>query len=185
MLTVYKGRPENTDGRFEREIRTYDFLDENNIIYDRVDHEPAMSDDVYAEMDASLVSTACKNLFLVNRQETEFHLLMMPRKKDFRTKYLKSALGLAHLSFAKEEQMEKYLGVKPGSVSIMCLLNDPECKVDLIIDNDVLKGETVRFHPCINTSSIRVSTEDFKNIIIPELKHEPTYIDIPWQVEEK
>ena len=63
----------------------------------------------------------------------------------------------------------------------MCLLRDKECKVDLIIDNDVLAGDTVRFHPCINTSSIRVSTDDFKNIIIPGLKHEPVFINIPWQ----
>lgn len=179
MLTVYHGRPDDLTNRIDAEIATYDFLDNLNIEYDRVDHEPAMSDDVYAMMDVSLVSTACKNLFLVNRAGTEFHLLMMPRKKDFRTKYLKQALGLSHLSFAKEEQMIQYLGVKPGSVSIMCLLKDPDCNIDLIIDEDVIAGETVRFHPCINTSSIRVRTDDFLNSIIPGLKHEPKYITIP------
>ena len=179
MLEVFHGRPESDEGRIDNEIATYDFLDRLNISYDRVDHEPAMSDDVYALMDSSLTSTACKNLFLVNRQETNFYLLMMPRNKDFRTRFLKEQLGLSHLSFAKEELMVKHLGVHPGSVSIMCLMNDKDNKIQLIIDKDVLAGETVRFHPCINTSSIRVSTQTFKEIIIPELKHEPVFIDIP------
>lgn len=183
MLTIYNGRPENCSDRIPEEIRTYDFLDKYEINYDRVDHEATVSDDIYAVMDRTLVSTACKNLFLVNRAETEFYLLMMPRNKDFRTRYLKSELGLSHLSFAKEDKMVEHLGVRPGSVSIMCLLKDTENKIHLIIDNDVLAGDTVRFHPCINTSSIRVSTEDFKNIIIPELKHEPVFINIPWQEE--
>lgn len=179
LLTVYHGRPEDLSGRIPAEVATYDFLDKLNIEYDRVDHEPAMSDDIYAKMDSSLVSTACKNLFLVNRQGTKFYLLMMPRNKDFRTRFLKEQLGLAHLSFAKEEQMVEYLGVHPGSVSIMCLLKDIDAKVELIIDKDVFSGDTVRFHPCINTSSIRISTKDFTNIVIPALNHEPTLINIP------
>lgn len=176
---IFHGRPEDISNRIDSEVATYNFLDSLCIKYDRVDHEPAMSDDVYAQMDSALVSTACKNLFLVNRQETHFYLLMMPRNKDFRTRFLKEQLGLAHLSFAKENLMVEYLGVHPGSVSIMCLLKDTEGKVELIIDKDVLSGETVRFHPCINTSSIRVSTKDFIEKILPELKHEPVYIDIP------
>jgi len=179
MLEVFHGRPTDEKGRIESEIATYDFLDNLNIEYDRVDHEAAMSDDVYALMGSSLSSTACKNLFLVNRQESDFYLLMMPRHKDFRTRFLKEQLGLAHLSFAKEELMVKYLGVHPGSVSIMCLMKDKDNKVQLIIDRDVFSGDTVRFHPCINTSSIRVSTKDFSERIIPALNHEPVFIDIP------
>lgn len=161
-----------------REI-VFEFLDKLNIKYDVLEHPAAVDEESVKYLDENLVSTPCKNLFLVNRQGTEFYLLMMPRAKDFRTKYIKEQLGLAHLSFAKEEHMVEKLDVHPGSVSVMCLLNESAKNVHFILDEDVKKSETVRFHVGDNTCSARVRTEDFLEVIIPAIGKEPIPIDIP------
>ncbi|MCR5747571.1 MAG: prolyl-tRNA synthetase associated domain-containing protein, partial [Lachnospiraceae bacterium] len=85
----------------------------------------------------------CKNLFLCNRQKTAYYLLMMPGDKKFKTKELSSQINSARLSFAGSEDMLKYLDIEPGAVSIMGLINDTDHKVQLLIDEDVLKGEYI------------------------------------------
>lgn len=175
-MKLQMGRPASADGRLEKEIRVYDFLDALGIVYGRLDHEPAMTMAVCAEIDVALQATICKNLFLCNRQETDFYLLMMPDNKKFKTKDLSAQLGVARLSFGKESYMERFLDVTPGSVSVMGLMNDKENRIRLLIDEDVLKSEYVGFHPCINTSSLRVSVKDFAEILVPALEHEPTIV---------
>ena len=77
-MELFDGRPENTEGRLPREIRTYDYLDELGIEYKRTDHEPADNMEACNRIDAVLGVLICKNLFLCNRQKTNFYLLMMP-----------------------------------------------------------------------------------------------------------
>lgn len=76
--TIYTGRPENTEGRLEKEIAVYDFLDSLEIEYKRVDHEALMTMEACEEVDHLLEAKICKNLFLCNRQKTDFYLLLMP-----------------------------------------------------------------------------------------------------------
>ena len=178
MLTLQKGRPTDGEGRLNKEIRTYDFLDKLGVEYDRVDHEPAMTMEVCREIDVALKATICKNLFLCNRQQTDFYLLMLPDDKVFKTKFLSAALGVSRLSFADEKYMLEFLDITPGSVSVMGLMNDKGGKVKLVIDNEVIKREYIGCHPCINTSSIRFKTSDFIEKIIPALNHEPVFIDL-------
>ena len=159
--------------------KVLDFLDKLSIQYDILEHPAAVDEDSVKFLDENLPSTPCKNLFLVNRQGTEFYLLMMPRAKDFRTKYIKEQLGLAHLSFAKEEHMVEKLDVHPGSVSVMCLMNESADSVHFILDEDVKKSETVRFHVGDNTCSARVQINDFLDKILPALGRKPISIDIP------
>ena len=170
-MELQKGRPSNETGRLEKEIRTYDLLDRLGVAYERVDHEPAMTMEVCQAIDEVLQATICKNLFLCNRQETTFYLLMMPDDKPFRTKDLSAQIGSARLSFAKPEYMEQFLDITPGSVSVMGLMNDKEKRVQLLIDEDVLNSEYVGCHPCINTSSIRLLTKDLVDDVIPAMEH--------------
>lgn len=170
-MELQKGRPSDETGRLEKEIRTYDLLDHLDIAYERVDHEPAMTMEVCQAIDKVLQATICKNLFLCNRQETAFYLLMMPDDKPFRTKDLSAQIGSARLSFAKPEYMEQFLDITPGSVSVMGLMNDKEKRVQLLIDEDVLNSEYVGCHPCINTSSIRLLTKDLVDEVIPAIEH--------------
>ena len=87
-LQLYNGRPDSTEGRLPREIRTYDFLDRLGIAYQRTDHGRADNMEACNEIDAVLGVLICKNLFLCNRQKTVFYLLMMPGDKKFKTKEL-------------------------------------------------------------------------------------------------
>ena len=171
MMEIFDGRPKNLEGRLPREVRTYDFLDSLGIAYKRTDHEPVDTMEACNEIDKILEVLICKNLFLCNRQKTAFYLLMMPGDKKFKTKELSAQIGSARLSFASPEDMLKYLDIEPGAVSIMGLMNDKECDVQLLIDEDVLKGEYLGCHPCVSTSSLKLRTEDVIRKYLPAVKH--------------
>jgi len=177
-MQVYEGRPENCEGRSEREIRTYDMLDSLGIKFLRTDHNRARSMDELHSVDLTLDVMICKNLFLCNRQQTNFYLLMMPAAKAFKTKDLSPQLGVSRLSFAKEEFMEEFLDLHPGSVSIMGLMNDHDNRVQLIIDEDVVSGEFVGCHPCENTTSLKMKTEDLLNKFLPAVNHNPIFVKL-------
>lgn len=170
-MEIFDGRPKNLEGRLPREVRTYDFLDSLGIAYKRTDHEPVDTMEACNEIDKILEVLICKNLFLCNRQKTAFYLLMMPGDKKFKTKELSAQIGSARLSFASPEDMLKYLDIEPGAVSIMGLMNDKECVVQLLIDEDVLKGEYLGCHPCVSTSSLKLRTEDVIRKYLPAVKH--------------
>ena len=177
-MILQEGRPMDCAGRLDKEIRCYDFLDKLGIAYQRIDHEPAMTMEVCAAIDEVLDATICKNLLLCNRQCTSFYLLMIPGNKHFKTTELSHQIGSSRLSFAAPEYMEAFLDITPGSLSILGLMNDKDMKVQLLIDEDVLKGEYVGCHPCINTSSIRIKTEDLVQKIIPAMGHEPRIVTL-------
>lgn len=177
-MMLESGRPQNTDGRLDKEIRTYDLLDSLGVSYQRIDHPAAMTMEECEDIDRILDATICKNLFLCNRQETAFYLLMIPGDKTFKTKDISAQIGSARLSFGKPEFMEQFLDITPGSVSVMGLMNDKENRVQLLIDEDVLKGEYIGCHPCINTSSLRIKTKDMVEKVIPAMKHEPIIVKL-------
>ncbi len=171
-MELYDGRPADTAGREEKEIRVYDLLDSLGIKYKRTDHAPATTMEVCDVIDAVLECLICKNLFLCNRQKTRFYLLMMPGHKVFKTKDLSKQINSARLSFAPEDKMEEYLDIKPGSVSIMGLMNDHDKKVQLLVDKDVLAEEYVGCHPCVNTSSLKILTKDVFGVYLPAVGHD-------------
>ncbi|MBR1457441.1 MAG: prolyl-tRNA synthetase associated domain-containing protein [Oscillospiraceae bacterium] len=180
---LYTGRPRDT--RIPKEERCYDLLDALGVSYCRVDHEHA---DTIADcelVEGLLGCRICKNLFLTNRQQTDFYLLIMPGEKPFKTKLLSKQIGSARLSFASSAHMEKYLDITPGSVSVLGLMNDTGRSVKLLVDRDLLREESFGCHPCINTSSLRFATKDLFEKILPAVGHEPTFVELPWQIEEE
>ena len=177
-MELVNGRPTDIQGRLDKEIRVYDFLDSLGVSYQRIDHEAAMTMEACEEIDRTLKATICKNLLLCNRQETQFYLLMLPGDKVFKTKDLSAQIGSSRLSFAKAEYMEQYLDITPGSLSVLGLMNDKDKMVRLLIDEDVLTGEYIGCHPCINTSSLRLKTKDLVEKIIPAMEHEPTIVKL-------
>lgn len=175
-MEIFHGRPADCSGREPREARTYDLLDRLGIEYLRTDHAPATTMEVCKDIDGVLEVLICKNLFLCNRQQTQFYLLMMPGDKPFKTKDLSAQLGVARLSFAGETFMEQFLDLHPGSVSVLGLMNDAQGRVRLVIDEEVLRGEYLGCHPCQNTSSIKLRTEDLLRKFLPAVRHEPTVV---------
>ena len=166
----------NLNGREARETRVYACLDALGIDYLQIDHPAAMTMEDCVEVDRLLGVPMCKNLFLCNRQKTDFYLLMMPADKPFRTKELSAQIGSARLSFADADAMLEFLDILPGSVSVMGLMNDKENRVRLLIDEDLLKSPYVGCHPCVNTSSLKIATEDLLGVFLPHVGHTPSTV---------
>lgn len=178
-LTLVKGRPATNDGRLEKEIRTYDLLDSLGIEYERVDHEEANTMEACLAIDEVLApAVICKNLFLCNAQKTKFYLLMIREDKKFLTKDISKQINSARLSFGPAEYMEQFLDITPGSVSVLGLMNDKENNVTLLIDEDVLKAEYFGYHPCINTSSLRLKIADVFGPFLQAVHHEYTVVKL-------
>ena len=177
-MQLFKGRPIDLSDRLAREVRVYDFLDELGIEYVRTDHEPAQTMEDCNKIDKVLDVLICKNLFLCNRQKTVFYLLLMPGGKPFKTKELSSQINSARLSFAGEDKMLEFLDIQPGAVSVMGLMNDKENNVKLLVDEDVLKDEFIGCHPCVNTSSIKLRTEDVFDKFLKAVNHEYTTVTL-------
>ena len=177
-MKLENGRPATNEGRLDKEIRCYDLLDKLGVAYQRVDHEAAMTMEACLAVDEALGATMCKNLMLCNRQCTVFYLLLTPGGKVFKTSELSKKIGSSRLSFAKPEPMEEFLDITPGSLSVLGLMNDKENRVNLLIDEDVLKGEYIGMHPCINTSSLRIKTADLMEKLIPAMGHTPILVQL-------
>lgn len=175
-MNIYEGRPADIAGRTEKEIAAYDMLDALGIIYKRADHEAAQTMEDCIAISEALGAHICKNLFLCNRQKTDFYLLLMPGDKVFKTKELSSQINSARLSFAGEEELKQYLNLTPGSATVLGLAYDKEKKVRLLIDKDLLEMEYFGCHPCMNTSSIAMKTEDMLNKFLPFTEH--TYTEV-------
>ena len=177
-MKLVQGRPEDCSCRLSKEVRVYDLLDKLSISYQRIDHDAAMTMEACAAVDEVLEATICKNLMLCNRQKTDFYLLLMPGDKPFKTKDLSAQIGSSRLSFAEPRFMEEFLDITPGSLSVLGLMNDREHRVQLLIDRDLLEGEWIGCHPCINTSSLRLRTADLMERIIPAMEHEPRFVTL-------
>ena len=179
MLKLEQGRPADTSGRQEKEIRVYDFLDKLGVIYDRVDHEALMTMEACEEADRVLEATICKNLFLCTANKKEFYLLMIVGDKRLVTKDVSKKLGTSRLSFANESYMEEYLDITPGSVSVLGLMNDTDNHVQLLIDKEVLEEASLGCHPCINTSSLKLKTSEVMDKFLPAVHHEAIIVELP------
>ena len=179
MTALLPGRPVNAADREPVERACYDFLDGLGVAYERVDHDAAFTLEACKEVDGALGATICKNLFLCNRQRTAFYLLLIEGDKVFKTKYLSAQLGCARLSFAPPEDMERLLGVTPGSATVLGLMNDKEKVVQLVIDRSAVGQEYFGCHPCRNTTSLRFRTADLLEKVIPTLDHSPVLVDLP------
>lgn len=189
----YCGRPLKTTGpehcgdpgnRTQEELSCYDLLDGLGIFYERVDHSAADTIEDCLMVEKVLGTPVCKNLFLCNRQKTEFYLLMMEGGKVFHTKDLSRQLGVSRLSFAGPEDMQRLLGVRPGSVTVLGLKNDKEKQVHLVIDRSIREAEKIACHPCISTSTLAFETKALLQVLLPALEHIPTMVDLPEDEEE-
>lgn len=178
-MELCNGRPLDVAGRLEKEIRVYDLLDKLGITYERIDHEEANTMEACEEIDKVLApAVICKNLFLINSAGTEYFLIMLRGDKKFRTADVSKKIGSSRLSFASAEEMEEYLDIKPGSVSVMGLMNDKNNVIKVVVDKDVLTQEYFGCHPCVNTSSLRLKTTDVFDTFMKAVNHDFMAIEI-------
>ena len=179
MMKLEQGRPADVTGRLEKEVRVYDLLDQLEIPYRRIDHEAANTMEACREVDEVLGVTICRNIFLCNRQQTDFYLLLIEDGKVFKTKYLSAQLGTSRLSFAPPEFMEEFLDIKPGAVSVLGLMNDMDCRVNLVLDKSIYESDETGCHPSVSTASLRIKTRDILEKFLPAVNHDVTVVDLP------
>lgn len=177
-ITMYAGAPNDLTGRTEAEVAVYKHLESIGMNFETYWHDTAYTMEECAAVEAELNVPICKNLFLCNRQQTDFYLLMIPADKIFKTKYLSSQLGCARLSFASAETMIELLQIQPGAMSPMGLLHDRGHKVRLIIDKDVLEYERFGCHPCVNIASLVLKMSEFLNKYLPSVGHDFTPVEL-------
>ncbi len=149
-------------------------------IMTEVIHHPAMeSMGEYHQTELKYGITIPKNLFLCNRQQTKFYLLVMPGDKNFRTKDLSSQINSARLSFGSTEKLGELLNCYHGSTSIFGLLFDRQNQVQLLIDEEILANERLGFHPCENTQTVIVDTKDVLERFLPSVSHGYIVVSLP------
>lgn len=176
--TVYHGQPDTMNGRLPRECEVYKLLDKLGIAYSRADHAPAAAIEACRDVEKVLGAKICKNLFLRNQKANTFFLLMMPGEKQFVTRELSAKLNVSRLTFAEDDYMEEYLHISPGAVSILGLMNDEDEMVDLLIDKELLTEEYLGVHPCVNTSTLRIRTDDLLNKYLKSVGHRYTVVEL-------
>lgn len=145
--------------------KIYDFLDENNIYYEKLEHKVVFT---MEDMDAEGITqkgVVCKNMFLRDYKGKNHFLVTAPEHKKVDLKKLAEEIGSSKLSFASAERMEKYIGLTAGSVSPLGLLNNEDKSVVMIFDKDLEGENQVGVHPNDNSATIWLKFSDLKNII--------------------
>lgn len=160
------------------EIAVYDFLDKVGVEYTTLCHPAAFTMEECEAVRKAIGAPVFKNLFLTNKQQTLFFLLMLPADKPFKTKYLSSQLGCARLSFASPEAMKELLHINPGAVSPMGLIHDKDHRVQLIVDRDLMETSRYACHPCVNTASVSLSLSDLLEKVIPATGHSFSWVTL-------
>lgn len=154
------------------------FLDSMGITYELFCHPPAFTIEECEIIEEKIGSRICKNLFLRTTSGNVRILLMMKGSKKFVTKDVSKKLGTSRLSFASGEEMEEYLNTSPGSLSVTGLIYDKEKLVSLAIDKDVVSDEYICCHPCDNSATLKIKTDDITGKLLPFLGISPVYIEI-------
>ena len=177
-LIVKQGRPEDFDKRPEKEQRVYEFLDELGIDYLYLDHQEEFSMGDAADADEAIGVVGAKNVFLRDKKRRNYFLILVNGTKRIDLKQISELTGVKKLTFCHEDDLDDVLGLTPGAVTPLGLLNDPEGRVQLIIDESLQDEELFAMHPCVNTVTIRMSNQDFMNTVIPAMGHEPIFVAV-------
>ena len=165
-----------TDERGALETKVYQELERLNIKYDRVDNDSVEAMEECIEISDKLGAEIRKTIICCNRQKTDFYLVVLPANKRFDSKLFASMMRTARVSFASAEDMEKLIGLTPGEASVMGILNDPDGKIQVVIDKAVADAEWFACNPGANTTHIRFKTKQLLNNFLPAEGHKPEII---------
>ncbi len=143
----------------------YQFLNSNQISYAKYDHEAVFSAEEAKTKAGHVPGQQTKNLFLCDDKKQRFYLITIPDEKRADLKHLKTFLNEKSLRFAPADKMQGLLGLLPGSVSPLGLINDVKNVVKFYIDPNLLKEKYIYIHPNINTATVEIAVEDFKKIL--------------------
>ncbi|MFQ6116272.1 MAG: prolyl-tRNA synthetase associated domain-containing protein [bacterium] len=156
----------------------YQFLAGHNIAYERHDHPPVFTCEQADRLVPDLPAAKTKNLFLRDNKGRRHFLVIVGYEKTVDLKALRGLLGSSKLSLGSAERLQKYLGVTPGAVSLLALVNDVNREVEVIFDKDLWQAQAFRFHPLVNTSTLVISRENIERFL-EITEHEVRVLEIP------
>ena len=145
--------------------KIYNVLKELNIDFEYHEHPPAPTIEIARQYWKDLDATHCKNLFFRNHKGDRHYMVVFEHLQNLEVKALEQKLKQGKISFASDWRLEKYLNLKAGSLSPLALVNDIENHVYVFLDENLLDSKRISFHPGINTASIVIDFEDFKNFM--------------------
>ena len=143
----------------------YVVLDNLDIKYEKFEHPPVFTVEESDKTNTSIPGKHTKNLFLRNKKKTKFYLVVLPAHKKFDLKKFAITIDDKHLSFASAEKLEQYLGLTPGSVSPFGLINDLDKEVIVYVDESLVEGGQVAFHPNKNDATMVIKSGDFEKFL--------------------
>ena len=145
--------------------KVFDTLKSMNMQYDVVEHPPVYTMEEMENLNIDSKNEVVKNLFVRDEKKKNYFLIVLRKDKQVNLKKIRTELNCKPLSFASEEDLEKYLGLSKGAVSPFGILNDTECRVEVVFDKDILLYEHIGVHPNDNTATVWISPRDLELII--------------------
>jgi Ala-tRNA(Pro) deacylase len=154
------------------------FLATHGIVYDRFDHPAVFTCEESLQLDRALTGINTKNLFLRDKNDTRHFLVVVPHEKSADLKALTKVFGVSKLSFGSPERLLEFLGVTPGSVTLLGLVNDLSCHVEVFIDQAIWDAATVCCHPLVNTATVCIPHAGIETLL-HTTGHAYSVIDVP------
>lgn len=159
-------------------VDIYQFLAEHGIKYERYDHPPVFTVEEAKRLVPSLPAARTKNLFLRDRKGQRHFLVVVGHEKAVGLKALASLLGVSKLGFASPARLQRYLGVEPGAVSILGVMNDLNREVEIVVDRELWEAEALACHPLVNTSTLVISQAGLVRFL-EATGHQVQVLDVP------
>ena len=156
----------------------YQFLNEHGIDFVRHDHPPVYTVDDVNRLIPSLPGAKTKNLFFRDKKGKRHIILVVDDQKKVSFKDIERQTGLTHLSMGSPERLMRYLGVTPGAVSLLALINDADNGVEVLIDRDLWGGDAIQAHPLVNTATVVMAIPDMERFI-DNSGHSIQLVDVP------
>lgn len=142
-----------------------EFLDHHRIRYEYHEHVAVYTSQQARDLIEPLPGVSAKNLFLRDKKGKRHFLLTVYDKKTVNLKALAASQGITGLSLASPERLMTYLGVTPGAVSLMALVNDPNGQVEVLIDQDLWSADSLQAHPLVNNATLVIPLEGIKTFL--------------------
>jgi Ala-tRNA(Pro) deacylase len=161
----------------------YAFLDSHGISYERHDHAPVFTVDDVQRLLRPLGGTQTKNLFLRDEKGRRHFLVVVGHDKQVDLRRLSATIGSTKLSFGSPDRLKKHLGIDPGSVSLLALINDPAHTVEVCLDREVWNTNSLCCHPLVNTATLVVPREGLERFL-EATGHRYQVIEVPARIAE-
>ncbi len=148
-------------------------LDDLGIPFSAIEHPAVRTVDEAMQYWQALDGVHTKNLFFRDAKK-QYWLVSMPIEREIEIKSLHGKIGSKRLSFASADRLDEVLKLLPGSVSPLAVINDEECQVNLVLDQEMMSAVQVNFHPLTNTSTIGMRPADLEKFLKD--------VDYPYQI---